>query len=94
VAASVTAQVEPTARGCLSKHRYGSEEHAVSTARRRWFAARVALRAYACLACGGWHLTKNRATPPVDYRFGPPAPTKEERRRAEAKRRYQRRRRT
>lgn len=44
-------------KGCLAKHRYGSEAVAEEVKNRLWFKRRVALRVYACTDCGGYHLT-------------------------------------
>jgi hypothetical protein len=45
-------------RSCLSKCRYVSAARANAAVRRARLRRRVALRAYYCEHCGGWHLTK------------------------------------
>jgi hypothetical protein len=75
---------------CLSKHRYPTEQVAERKKNSIWFERRVALRAYACTECGGWHLTKSGAVAPVSRRFGPP---KRPQRELKARERERRRRR-
>ena len=48
-------------RMCGRKVRYRTKEDAVSAAARVSLRKKVALRAYRCPICHGWHLTKLRA---------------------------------
>lgn len=77
-------------RGCLSKHRFGSMADAEAKKNSIWFERGVALRAYECHECGGYHLTKDRAVAPVGRNFGPPKRPSNERERRRVKRRRNR----
>lgn len=66
--------------GCTSKSRYGSEAFANMIAADVFRKRGVALRAYLCTLCGGWHLTRSHAPVPESHAgWRPPAPSRRER---------------
>jgi hypothetical protein len=74
-------------RSCTSKTRYGSEADANRVAADCWKLRRTWLRVYACTFCGGFHLTKTAAMPPMNVNWRPPAKAERDRRKDQQRRR-------
>lgn len=65
------------ARSCTTKKRYDSEATANTVALDCWHQRSVWLRAYACMACGGFHLTRSDAPPKMKPGWRMPEPSKQ-----------------
>jgi hypothetical protein len=87
----VSDQAADVERSCLGKNRYGSEADAHAVATECFRVRGIWLRVYACVECGGYHLTKRDAAPPSNANWRPPA--KSQRQLARERNQRQRRRR-
>jgi hypothetical protein len=57
---------------CHAKTRYPAESVANEVAANCFRLRGFWLRVYACTECGGYHLTKTRARPPLNANWAPP----------------------
>lgn len=66
-------------RACHAKARYPTEAVANTVAADCYRRRGTWLRVYACVdGCGGYHLTKTRARPPLNVNWAPPAVSQRE----------------
>lgn len=76
--------------GCVGKRRYGDEQVARDAAARIWLESQWDMRVYACVHCGGFHLTHKQATRVKPGWRPPRLSQREEARRRKSERRRRR----